>query len=585
MKLRIATNLELPIDAVTEAIAVLGIRRSGKSYTVRRLAEQLFRAGQQIIIVDPKGDWWGIRSSADGKSPGLPITILGGEHGDVPLESGGGEIIATLAVEENVSMLLDLAAFRKNEIPRFMTGFLETMYRLKAAERYRTPVMLIIDEADAIAPQRPFKGEERMLGAAEDIVRRGGQRGIGCTMATQRPAVLNKNVLTQCPTLIALRTTGSQDIDAIDEWIKKHGNPEKRKLLMDSIAMMPTGDAWFWSPAWPTPAGIFQRVHVLPIETFDSGATPRAGAQRIEPKQVAAVDLDALRERMAATIERQKADDPRVLHARIAELERELKKKAAAAPVIDAERESAIRKEAARSAHQQYLEPLGDAVLALEDIRKGADRLYAALDLAHNVARFIDVLTEPKRPGPPPGFGVDPPKRIAAASESSGNGSVHGAAQRILDALAELEALGVEYAPRVQVAFMAGYTNLMSKGFANAIGALRSAGSIDYPSPGTIALTDAGRPLAHAADAPRTSQELQDRLISMLGGANGRIVRELVNIYPKSMPREILAERAGYSNTASKGFANAIGRLRSLGLIDYPERGQIRAQSVLFLKA
>ena len=64
-------------------------------------------------------------------------------------------------------------------------------------------------------------------------------------------------------------------------------------------------------------------------------------------------------------------------------------------------------------------------------------------------------------------------------------------------------------------------------------------------------------------------------------GANGRIVRELVNFYPKSLPRENLAERAGYTNTASKGFANAIGRLRSLGFIEYPERGTIRAAKVL----
>jgi len=38
------------------------------------------------------------------------------------------------------------------------------------------------------------------------------------------------------------------------------------------------------------------------------------------------------------------------------------------------------------------------------------------------------------------------------------------------------------------------------------------------------------------------------------------------------------------ANTASKGFANAIGRLRSLGFIDYPERGKVVAQPVLFLE-
>jgi uncharacterized protein DUF87 len=168
--LHIAPNFSLPLDAVTQTIAILAKRRAGKSFTARRIAEQLMRLNQQVVIVDPKGDWWGIRSGADGKSAGLPITILGGEHGDIPLESGAGEIAAKLAVEENVRMLLDLSLFRKHEIATFMTAFLETLYRLKAQERYRTPVMLIIDEADAIAPQKPYKGEERMLGAAESAV-------------------------------------------------------------------------------------------------------------------------------------------------------------------------------------------------------------------------------------------------------------------------------------------------------------------------------------------------------------------------------------------------------------------------------
>jgi len=51
------------------------------------------------VVVDPKGDWWGIRSSADGK-PWPADVILGGEHGDVPLEVGGGELVAHLVVAE-----------------------------------------------------------------------------------------------------------------------------------------------------------------------------------------------------------------------------------------------------------------------------------------------------------------------------------------------------------------------------------------------------------------------------------------------------------------------------------------------------
>jgi DNA helicase HerA-like ATPase len=77
-----------------------------------------------------------------------------------------------------------------------MTPFLETLYRLN-----REAMHLFVDEADSIAPQKPFGEEARMLGAMEDVVRRGGIRGIGTTLITQRPAVINKNVLTQCEIL------------------------------------------------------------------------------------------------------------------------------------------------------------------------------------------------------------------------------------------------------------------------------------------------------------------------------------------------------------------------------------------------
>lgn len=333
-----AHGIHLPIEVVTQTIGVLAKRRAGKSFLARRFAEDLFNAGQQVIFVDPKGDQWGLRSSADGSSPGLPFVILGGEHGDVPLEPDSGETVGRFVVEERVSALLDLSLLRKGEFSRFMALFLETVYRLKAREEYRTPAMLIIDEADAVAPQNPkthgVRGGfvERMLGAAEDIVRRGGQRGIGCMLVTQRSAVLSKNVLTQSQMIIALRTIAPQDLAALNAWIDVHGTQEQRRELMESLPSLPVGTAWFWSPGWPDDDGIFAQAKVLPIRTFDSGATPRPGERRIEPRNLADVDLEALTRQMAETVERAKANDPKELRKRIAGLEAELAKKDRSAP-------------------------------------------------------------------------------------------------------------------------------------------------------------------------------------------------------------------------------------------------------------
>ena len=115
---------------------------------------------------------------------------------------------------------------------------------MKAKEEFRTPLMLIVDEADAIAPQKPNPGEERMLGAMDDIVRRGGQRGIGCLLISQRSAVVNKNVLTQTQVMIAMQTIARLDMDAIMDWVDVHGQVEQGKILRASLQALPTGDAW-----------------------------------------------------------------------------------------------------------------------------------------------------------------------------------------------------------------------------------------------------------------------------------------------------------------------------------------------------
>jgi hypothetical protein len=580
--LKISDDLSLPLETVTQAIGILAKRRAGKSYAARRLAERLFKAGQQIVIVDPKGDWWGIRSSADGKSPGLPIVILGGERGDVPLEVNAGEVVGKLVVEERVSVLLDLSLLRKHEVSTFMGIFLETLYRLKAREQYRTPLMLIVDEADAIAPQKPYKGEERMLGAAEDIVRRGGQRGVGCTLITQRSAVLNKNVLTQIQMLAVLRTISPQDLAAIDAWIDVHGTEEERKILKGSLPSLPTGDAWFWSPGWPTVDGIFKRVHVLPIETFDSGATPKPGEKRVEPKNLADVDLDALTRQMAATIEKAKADNPKELQKKVreltVELDRERKKKPWETKSVETIK--TIEKPILKDAQIKRLEVFSDKLSTV-----GTQLVEVAREITAELKKFS---TNGHNKPPVAQRGSQVPRTLPtrparqSAPKEAGDFRISTSQQRILNSLGWLETVGLSPVVKKQVALMAGQSPT-SGGFFNNLGSLRSAGFIDYPHPGSVALTNAGREATDTTDVPTNAEELQRQVCEMVSGSQATILKELIAAYPDAIAKSDLAERVGQSPT-SGGYFNNLGRLRSLGMIDYPQSGYASAASVLFLE-
>lgn len=313
--LEIAPGFRLPIDAVTETYAYLATRGGGKTYAAGVFVEELLKAEQQVVILDPMPAWWGLRSSADGKSDGFPIAILGGDHGDVPLEETAGVVVADLIVTEHISAILDISGFSKSARRRFVTDFAERLY-----ERNREAMHIVLEEADMFAPQNA-KGDERMLGAIEDLVRRGRGRGIGTTLITQRSAVISKNVLDLTENLVVLRTLGTRSRQPIKEWIEDHGTTEDREAVMSSLQKLDAGEAWFYSPHF---LGKLERIQYREKETFDSSATPKAGERRRKPKTVADVDLGALSAAMTETIERKKAEDPTELHKRIRSLEGDL---------------------------------------------------------------------------------------------------------------------------------------------------------------------------------------------------------------------------------------------------------------------
>jgi len=574
----IATGLALPLDIVTQTIGVLAKRRAGKSYFLRRLVEQLFRAGQQVVIADPKGDWWGIRSAADGRGEGLSIVILGGEHGDVPLEAGSGEVVAKMIVEEQLSVLLDLSLFRKHEVATFMTAFLENLYRLKAREQYRTPLMLVIDEADAIAPQQPMKGEERMLGAAEDIVRRGGQRGIGCTMATQRTAVLNKNVLTQIQVLVALRTIAPQDLKAMDAWVDVHGTKEERSTLMESLPALPIGDAWVWSPGWPTTDGIFQRIHTSPIETFDSGATPKPGQPRREPKRIAQVDLDALRRQMAETLERAKATDPKLLQKRIMDLEREVKAKPTAPPKIDqASIDRAVR--AATQERDARIRQIEGRWKRLGQLFSRAFKLNEEIadELLRADATPIPPIAKVDHHSTPPVAHVRTAGATPRAAAEDGERPT-GALRRIMVALAQHQE-GLNYR-RIGV-----FSGVSTRGgsFSTYLSRGRARQWISGDDKGGVFITDEGlTALGDYEPLPR-GDALLEFWLNEFGreSAPGRILKVVADEYPNSVDA---ADVGRIANLSTKGgsWSTYLSRLRSRDLITGSSNGRLRADPSLF---
>lgn len=553
--LRISDNLELPDEAVTQTFGILAKRGVGKTYTASVMVEEMLKNKLPVVVLDPIGVWWGLRSSADGKGPGLSIIIAGGDHADIPITPDNGAIMADMIIDQRLAVVIDLSHFRKGEQVKFVTDFAETLYY-----KNRQAIHLVVDEADAFAPQRTMPNEARMLGAMEDLVRRGRARGIGMTMITQRPAVLNKNVLTQIEVLIALRMTAPLDQKAIDEWIKTHAEADQREQFMTALPSMPIGTAWFWSPGW---LDIFKQVKVRTRETLDSSSTPKVGDKRIEPTNMATVDIEKLREQLSATIEKVEANNPRVLKNRIVLLENKLRKyenQEKPAPEIREVKVPIITDE--------QIQALTTATLQMQTAADDIIKSIQAADYKHvPPPNYPAVVEEPHI--------VDPQPVImhAATKFIEGKGDLSKAERAVLAVLAQFPAGRTLQ----QVAIMTGYSS-KGGGFRNALSSLRTKGFIE--GRGDLQVTAAGRQaIGNDYEQLPTGQDLVNYWMHQLPLAPRKVLEVAAFKYPRRISIDKVAEMTGYS-AGGGGFRNALSRLRTLGLIE--GHGDIKATDELF---
>lgn len=606
MTLKIARDLTLPIEVVGESTAILAKKGAGKSNTAKVIVEETLDYGRvQVVVLDPIGHWWSLRAGADGKPKGgYPVVVFGGMHGDLPLEETSGKLLAQTAVESGQSMILDVSGLDSNgAMQRFVFDFLEELYKLKQGKP--TPLLLVLEEADEFAPQDP-KGVNvpRMIGAANRISKRGRGRGIGMLFVTQRSAALNKNVLDQADTLIVMRTIGPRDRAAIESWVK-HQSAEGMDQVLPSLPSLKTGEAWVWTPE----RELLERVTIRKARTYDSSWTPKPGDSEIVV-DVKPIDVEALGKAIAATVERVRENDPADLRRRLRKAEADLiaaearsdlepvvktVEKIIEVPVLNGQLGALTEAvEAMERISERLVEFGGQVVSTGELVLSGARDITSAIDM--KTSREPQERRDASRQGDRKRLGEKAPparpavretlgdhERRARAVESAqhdGNTRVSGPQQKILNALAWFEAVGVDTVRRPPLAAVAGVSS-KSSGFRANVSTLSGLDLIHYPEQGRLALTPDGRELAQPPDLEPTNDALHEAIFRMVSGPQAALLKVLIDAYPDAISREELAARAGVSHLSS-GFRANVSTLSGFELIGYPTQGYVKALPVLF---
>jgi uncharacterized protein len=544
------TYKKMPAEVFTQHVIILAKTRAGKSSALRLFVEELLDAGKPVTVIDPKGDWWGIKSSADGKQPGYPVVIFGGEHGDVPLNARQGGEVADLLATGNRPALIDLGGWSVADRTRFFIDFAATTFRVTRGIRY-----LVIDEVHNFAPQGkvldPLAGQ--MLHWANRLASEGLGRGVIMLTASQRPQKVHKDFVTSAETLIAMRAIHPLDRNAIKDWIDGCPDADKGKEILKSLATMPRGDGWVWSPEinyGPL------RLSFPKYKTFDSFRPQGVDEKKI--KGWAAVDLDEVRQRFASVIQEAEAKDPKRLQqeiirltARCRELNAELAKP----------KELAVDAAALERAYRQGMNDMQTHVVAsMSSVETSGYRLGGVFvkDIAAPNAPMI----ESKVPVIPTISVARSEPQLRQNGTASGNGALPKAQRLILTALAQYHPQGRS---KTQVALLTGYAK-NGGGFGNAIGSLRASAFVVDRTDGLMDITPAGIVALGRFDTLPSGRALLEHWCAQLGKAERLILTALHEAYPNGMDKDELGRRTNYEPKGG-GFGNALGRLRTLELI------------------
>lgn len=377
--IRVSETLELPLDWMMLSTIVFGVPGAGKSTFGRKVAEEVARIGYRFCAIDGKGDWYGLKSSADGKKDGLPVVVFGGEHADLPLDPGSGASLARTIAQRGHSCILDYELLTTATRTTLLADFFETLFQVN-----REPLVLLCDELQDYGPQVPVAGKRnpdaiRCLYAIIEIAKKGRKHGLGRVFFTQRGAAANKDISEICDMLVSFRAPGTLDQERAKSWLGASYGKQQSEEAMSKMSELPDGSALFASRHPKAPAF---GIHSVSMPwTFDSSRTPELGQKPATPARLAAPDLAELRSAMAADIVREEESDPARLRARIAELEAERASKPKSAPAPSPPPPlGPVLEPHEIAVHREHLEQIVDGSQGLEE---GLDWLVKAM---HGIA-------------------------------------------------------------------------------------------------------------------------------------------------------------------------------------------------------
>ena len=245
-----------PNLVATGRTCVLGASGSGKSYTVAVICEELCKNSVPFALIDTEGEYSGLKEKYEA------IWLGDDERCDLRFGAVDVEEVARQA-PEIAPLIIDLSEAEnpKELVKRFLTEL------YKVVSEKRAPYLVVLEEADRFVPQQ---GER--LTIFNEIARRGRKRGIGLMVCSQRPSLVDKNVLSQCGNQLIGKLIIQNDLKSVSQFFSGRGLPKQLTLLEP-------GEFYAMGGLSPEPVEVKMRQR----ETRHGGMTPMIAARVVKP--------------------------------------------------------------------------------------------------------------------------------------------------------------------------------------------------------------------------------------------------------------------------------------------------------------
>ncbi len=261
------------VELLTGRGFITGKSGSGKSNSASVVAEELLDDGFPLLAVDTDGEYYGLKEEYE------MLHVGADEECDLRVGPEHAEKLATLALEENVPIILDVSGFLDESVASNLIR--EVAHSLFAKEKkLKKPFLMLVEEVHEYIPEGGGLDDTGQM--LVKIGKRGRKHGLGIVGISQRPADVKKDFITQANWMVWHRLTWDNDTKVVGRVI---GNDYK-----EPVQDLGDGEAFVMADWEPN----VERVQWKRKRTFDAGATP--GLDDFERPELKSVSGDLVGE-------------------------------------------------------------------------------------------------------------------------------------------------------------------------------------------------------------------------------------------------------------------------------------------------